>query len=106
LVVRAAEERQDLDGRAAQIVVQVAGEMDVATSGLLAAIVTREMADWVHLVIDLARVHFIDASGINVLVNAAHQARARGGVLVLRSPSGAVLRLLDVLRLDGVLTAE
>jgi anti-anti-sigma factor len=106
LVVPAAVERQDLDGRAARIIVQVTGEVDVATSALLAATVAGEMEDWVDLVIDLAHVRFIDASGINVLVNAAGQARARGGTLVLRSPSSAVRLLLDILHLDGVLAIE
>jgi anti-anti-sigma factor len=101
-------ERQDPDGRAARVVVQVTGEVDVATSALLADAVARAMetADRADLVVDLARVRFIDASGINVLVNAAHQARAVGGTLVLRSPSRAVRRLLAVLHLDEVLAVE
>jgi stage II sporulation protein AA (anti-sigma F factor antagonist) len=84
--------------------------VDVATSSLLAAAVARAMemetAGRAHLVVDLARVRFIDASGINVLLTAAHQARAVGGTLVLRSPSRAVRRLLDVLHLDEVLAVE
>jgi anti-anti-sigma factor len=88
----------------------VRGEVDIATSALLAAAIARAMAmepgGPVDLAIDLAHVRFIDASGIRVLLNATNQARARGGTLVLRSPSRAVRRLLDVLRLDGVLAVE
>jgi ABC-type transporter Mla MlaB component len=58
------------------------------------------------LVIDLARMRFIDASGINVLVSAARRAHARGGSLVLRSPNRAARRLLDVLHLNEVLAVE
>lgn len=107
---RAAVKRQVPDGRAARIVVQVTGEVDVATSALLAAAVKRAIEmkteDRVDLVMDLAQVRFIDASGINVLLNVARQVRAGEGTLVLRSPSRAVRRLLDVLHLDEVLAVE
>jgi stage II sporulation protein AA (anti-sigma F factor antagonist) len=107
-------ERQDFYGRATRTVVQVRGEVDVATSDHLAAAIARAMASAMekepagkfHLVIDLARLTFIDVSGINVLVRAEGQARACGGALVLRSPSRSVRRLLDVLRLDAVLAVE
>jgi anti-anti-sigma factor len=107
---RASTEQQTADGRTARTVVQVTGEVDVATSPLLAAAVARAMEsgtrDRIDLVVDLAQVRFIDASGINVLVNAAHQARAAGGTLALRSPSRSVRRMLGILKLDGVLAAE
>jgi anti-anti-sigma factor len=107
---RTVVERQEPDGCAVRIVVQVTGEVDIATSEILAAAITRAMAaetaDTIHLVIDLARVRFIDASGINVLVHAACQSTACGGTLVLRSPNRAAGRLLDVLHLDAVLAVE
>ena len=107
-------ERQDFRGRVTRTVVQVTGEVDVATSAHLAATIARAMASAmerepegkVDLVIDLARLSFIDVSGINVLVRAECQARAYGGALVLRSPNRSVRRLLDVLRLDAVLAVE
>jgi len=106
--------RQDLYGRAKRTIVQVTGEVDVATSAHLAAAIARAMASTmdkepegkVDLVIDLSHLSFIDVSGINVLVRAERQARACGGVLVLRSPNRSVRRLLDVLRLDEVLAVE
>jgi hypothetical protein len=61
---RAAVKRQVPDGRAARIVVRVTGEVDVATSALLAAAVKRAIEmkteDRVDLVMDLAQVRFID----------------------------------------------
>lgn len=107
-------ERQDFRGRATRTVVQVTGEVDVATSAHLAAVIAHAMASAmekepegkVDLVIDLAHLSFIDVSGINVLVRAECQARAYGGALVLRSPNRSVRRLLDVLRLDAVLAVE
>jgi anti-anti-sigma factor len=107
-------ERQDFHGRATRTIVQVTGEVDVATSAHLATAIAHAMARAmekepegnVDLVIDLAHLSFIDVSGINVLVRAACQARACGGALVLRSPNRSVRRLLDVLRLDAVLAVE
>jgi len=94
----------------ARTVIHVAGELDVATSGLLAAAVARAMeagnAGRADLVVDLAHVRFIDASGVNVLIRATSRARSAGGTLVLRSPSRTVRRILDVLRLREVLTVE
>ena len=52
-------------------------------------------------VLDLAGVSFIDSSGLRVLVE-SHQARLdRGSRLVLRSPSAAVQRLLEISGLLG-----
>jgi anti-sigma B factor antagonist len=46
-------------------------------------------------VLDLAAVSFIDSSGLRVIVE-AHQAREHDRGLVLRSPSAAVQRLLEI----------
>lgn len=52
-------------------------------------------------VLDLAGVTFIDSSGLRVIVE-AHQSRlAAGARLVLRSPSAAVQRLLEISGLAG-----
>jgi anti-anti-sigma factor len=97
-------------GRAKPIIVQVKGEVDVASSAHLAAAIARAMEreaeGKVDLVIDLTHLRFIDVSGINVLMGAARLARAGGGTLVLRSPSRSVRRLLDVLGLDAELAVE
>jgi anti-sigma B factor antagonist len=107
---RAVLARQAPGGRAKRVVVQVKGEVDVATSAHLADTIEcalQRAADRkVELVVDLARLSFIDVSGLNVLVLAARRARADGGTLVLRSPSRHVRRLLDVLSLDAELAVE
>jgi anti-sigma B factor antagonist len=52
-------------------------------------------------VVDVSGVTFIDSSGLRVLVE-AHQARAAAGSrLLLRSPSAAVQRLLEISGLAG-----
>lgn len=52
-------------------------------------------------IVDVAGVTFIDSSGLRAIVE-AHQARnAAGSRLVLRSPSAAVQRLLEISGLAG-----
>jgi anti-sigma B factor antagonist len=87
--------RSDGDG-----VLVAEGELDVATLDRL-----REHLDDHHVrAIDLAGVTFIDSSALAVLV-AAHQARGSDG-LVLRQPSDAVRRLLEVSGLDQYLPIQ
>src|ERR1700677_729986 len=90
---RAVVVRQARGGRTRQVIVLVKGEVDVATSAHLAAAIARAMErqaeDKVDLVIDLTHLRFIDVSGINVLMQAARQARAPGGTPGLRPPNPA-----------------
>lgn len=74
------------------------GEIDSYTAPDLAE---RLAADPPIEVVDVAGVTFIDSSGLRAIVE-AHQARAAGGSrLVLRSPSAAVQRLLEISGLSG-----
>jgi anti-anti-sigma factor len=77
----------DVDG-----VLVLEGELDAHSSAALAEQLQREPQT---SVLDLAGVTFIDSSGLRVLVE-AHQARESEGGLVLRSPSSAVQRLLEI----------
>jgi anti-sigma B factor antagonist len=86
-----------IDGGAALV-----GEIDAHTAGRL----THEFGDPGDLVLDLSGVEFVDSSGLRVLIE-LHQNRARaGGTLVLRTPSPAVRRLLEVSGVAGYLTVD
>jgi anti-sigma B factor antagonist len=52
-------------------------------------------------VLDLAGVTFIDSSGLRVIVEAHQRRTAAGSRLVLRAPSAAVQRLLEISGLAG-----
>jgi anti-sigma B factor antagonist len=84
-------------------VIRAAGELDASTAGGL-----RDAVDGVAagspetLVFDLAGVEFIDSSGLAVLLEAA----ARIPKVVMRSPSVAVLRVVQLTGVDHVLTSE
>jgi anti-sigma B factor antagonist len=74
------------------------GEIDSYTAPDLAE---QLAADPPVEVIDVAGVTFIDSSGLRAIVE-AHQARAAAGSrLVLRAPSAAVQRLLEISGLAG-----
>jgi anti-sigma B factor antagonist len=84
---------KDVDG-----VLVLAGEIDSYTAPELSEHLG---ADPPIEVVDVAGVTFIDSSGLRVLVE-AHQARAAAGSrLLLRAPSAAVQRLLEISGLAG-----
>jgi anti-sigma B factor antagonist len=76
------------------------GEIDMDTSPIL----RRHLeADPLITVIDLREVTFVDSTGLNVLIN-ANRVRADG--LVLRSPAGAVARVLELSGVDRMFRIE
>jgi anti-anti-sigma factor len=96
----------------ARTVASVRGEVDVWTAPILRAALTEACAlderDGVSapLTVDLANMTFIDACGLGVLVGAAGRARRAGRELVLRGPSRATLRVLEITRLLEVFTID
>ncbi len=92
-----------LDGR---VLVEVKGELDVYSSPHLRSTLL-DLIDGqgnLALVIDLMELQFIDSTGLGVLVTALRRSRVHGGDVVLRHPSRATLRLLQVTGLDRVFT--
>ncbi len=84
---------QDVDGA-----LVLTGEIDSYTAPELSE---RLAAEPPVEVVDVAGVTFIDSSGLRVIVE-AHQTRvANGSRLVLRAPSAAVQRLLEISGLSG-----
>jgi stage II sporulation protein AA (anti-sigma F factor antagonist) len=77
-------------------VVMAAGEVDMASAPQL----SDALAD-VHgrVILDLARVTFLDSSGINVLVRARNRLRAESGDLTIRNPQDNVRAVLKVVGL-------
>jgi anti-sigma B factor antagonist len=84
---------QDVDGALVLV-----GEIDSYTAPDLSA---RLAVDPPVEVVDVGGVTFIDSSGLRVIVE-AHQSRVTAGSrLVLRAPSAAVQRLLEISGLSG-----
>ncbi|MGC9670584.1 STAS domain-containing protein [Planosporangium sp. 12N6] len=86
------------------IVVTVDGALNVAAVRGLGAVVDRALAQRPQrLVIDLSDCTFLDASAIEVLVDAHRRVWRAGGLLTLRHPSPRVRRLLEIARVGHVL---
>jgi len=84
-------------------VVSVAGELDIATIHIISAATADALRQNPgRLVFDLSEVHFMDSSGIAVLL----RARRSVGSVLIRDPSTVVRRLLELTGLTEVLPIE
>jgi anti-anti-sigma factor len=86
-----------------RVVVVVRGELDSLTApelgSLLAGIAERGSRS---VVLDLAECDFIDAAGLRSIADSAERLAVWGRILSVRSPSGVVRRLLDLVGSTGV----
>ena len=89
------------------VVVEVRGELDVATAPLLQDLLDQLVAEGARRVsVDLAETSFVDSTGLGALLAALRRMQAHHGRLVLRNPRPAALRLLEVTALEKVFTIE
>lgn len=91
------------------LIVALTGELDLATAPSLRERLTglvQSDPPPCRLVLDVAGLHFLDASGISALLTTQRVMAARGGEVVLRSPTRLVRRVIKVLDLDRVLPVE
>lgn len=78
-------------------VLRVVGSIDIASRDRLTAAAAQAVSDAIpELVLDVAGVTFMDSTGIGALINLAGDLNDAGGRLVLRRPSHAVRRILEV----------
>jgi len=88
-----------------QAVIRLRGELDMDTAERFSEATLVAFAAGVPTVlIDLSELDFIDSSGLRELVVAHRRQHEVGGGVVLRSPSQAIRRVLDIVGLDKVLT--
>jgi anti-anti-sigma factor len=88
---------------AARVVVVVRGELDSFTAPVLGGVLAG-LADRGHrsVVLDLAECDFVDPAGLRVIADSAAHLALWGRTLKLRSPSGVVRRLLDLVGSAGL----
>ena len=84
-------------------VVLVAGELDLST---VVSLRSSLLPLGGRVVVNLAGVTFMDCSGVSVLVEAHNRLAAEGGGLRVRSPSGPVIRLLELLGMGEWIVRE
>ncbi len=87
--------------------VSMSGEFTFIDHAAFKAIATRlfEKQD-TPVVIDLARLEFIDSAGLGMLLIVRDEAEKAGRSLVLRGPSGQVKRMFDVTKFNTLFTVE
>ncbi|BCJ76955.1 hypothetical protein CS0771_64990 [Catellatospora sp. IY07-71] len=88
---------------AGRLVVRLSGECDMSTSGKLATALTAAMESALPIEVDLGELHFLDSSGIHVLVTAHHSAQARRTGLYVTHAAGVVATVLELTGLAALL---
>ena len=87
-----------------RVIVAAIGEVDVFTAPLLDAELSRLTADGrVNLVVDLARVDFLDSTGLSVLVKALKRVREAEGSLDVVVVSERVEKVFRITGLDQLI---
>jgi anti-anti-sigma factor len=77
--------------------VALTGELDAATASYLyAALAKLEVEDAHHVVLDLAKLTFMDSTGLSMVVTEHTRLKRSGGTLTIFSPSSAVRRLFEI----------
>jgi anti-anti-sigma factor len=91
---------------AGSVVIRLQGELDMATAPQFARLLNAALDIGAStLVLDLAGLSFLDSSGIHVLLSAHHRAGHECS-FVVRSPTGAVLKVLRLTGLDQLMVIE
>jgi anti-anti-sigma factor len=90
--------------QAGRTILNLSGELDLATVGELEDAVTRRLQAGEDLVVDLRSLQFMDSSGVRALVAGHQEAQNGGGSLVIVRPprDSEVDRVIDV---SGIATA-
>jgi stage II sporulation protein AA (anti-sigma F factor antagonist) len=96
--------RTDTDG---VTVLGLYGEIDYQTvDALTQAIPLADVGAVQRIVVDMSHVTFMDSSGVNALIIAYQAATAGKGWLRLAGVHGAVLRTLQLVGIDSVITCH
>jgi anti-anti-sigma factor len=90
-----------LDDRGSVVVVRVRGEVDTATAPQMGQAIDAQLARRRRVVLDLSEVEFMDLHGLAVLMRASRRTRVEGGSFAVDRPAPCVLRLFELVRMDG-----
>ncbi len=83
--------------------VRLLGELDMSTAPRLRDELTRLVAGGVTTVtVDLSDLAFIDSTGLTVLITGLKRFRQEGGDMMLRSPTPATRKVLEITGLTEV----
>jgi anti-sigma B factor antagonist len=84
--------------------ITLAGELDLASVPVLRGALRDAISHGSsRLIVDADELSYIDSSGVHCLVEAAAEADAHGGQLVVRNANGIVMRVLTMTGVDAML---
>jgi anti-sigma B factor antagonist len=93
--------RTDVSEIAGWTVVNVFGEVDVATAPDLRGLLIRLVGEGkTRLVLDLEGVDFLDSTGLGTIISVLKRARTHGGDLRLVATQARITRLFEITGLD------
>ena len=92
------------DAPAGVILLVLAGEIDLATSGQFRAVVDEASTEGASLVADVEEVTFMDSTMLRELLRAHRDLGAAGRRFILAAPQPPVRRLLDLTGTAGLFT--
>jgi len=101
--------RIELDLRGDQAIVNMVGELDMATAPLLRETVMKLLQPSLGVgvvILDLSELTFVDSTGLGVLAASRQRVEREGGALVLRGPRPNTVKVLAVTGLDRVFVIE
>ena len=81
---------------------RVTGELDLLTVPQLREALASATQGGGDIVLDFSGVSFVDSSGLGLLISTAQATHARGGSLVLRTPTHALRRLFGIASPEGI----
>ncbi len=91
----------------ASVTARVVGELDLVTAPALEQRLAQLHEEGARaLTLDLAELSFIDSSGLSALVSTLKLYRSHGGDIVLRSPTRATAKVLEISGLNQVFRIE
>ena len=85
-------------------IVALSGEVDLESSPRARTVLLNAVKEGQPVLVDLAGVTYMDSSGIASLIEAFQQAKKKEAGFALVSVNPAVLRVLNLARLDKVFT--
>jgi anti-sigma B factor antagonist len=85
-------------------VLPLTGDIDLVTAPVLRAELKERLDRTSSLVLDLSELHFIDSTGLGVLVGALRRVRTEGGDIRLAGAPSSIRRVFAVTGLDQVFT--
>jgi anti-anti-sigma factor len=88
------------------ILLALAGEIDLATSGQFRSVVDEALAAGVSLVADVAEVTFMDSTMLRELLRAHRDLGGAGNRFILAAPQPPVRRLLELTGTHGLFTVS